>query len=546
MADMRTGGELVVASLEASGVERVFCVPGESYLAVLDALVGSSIEIVNARHEGGAAMMAEAWGKLTGKPGVCLVTRGPGSTNAAHGVHVARQDSTPMLMLVGQVERGMLGREAFQEVDYGAFFGSMAKWAGEIDVASRIPEHMNRALATCAQGRPGPVVLAMPEDALTEKAEAAIPSPSRHAPPAPSPAALAEVRDRLASARRPVVIVGGGGWNAAACENLAAFARNWKLPVGCSFRRQSLFDNRDPRYAGHVGIGIDKPLRERIEDADLVLLLGGRMGEMASQGYTLFDVPQPKQALIHVHPDPEEIGRVYAPALGIVSAPGPMADVLARLDAPADVAWEGEAEEAHAAYLAWAEPRDGPGDLQIGQVVAALSETLPEDAVVTNGAGNYAAWVNRHFRYKRFGTQLAPTSGSMGYGLPAAIAAKLRDPERAVVCFAGDGCFQMTGMEFSTAVQEGAAVIVLVVDNGMYGTIRMHQERNYPGRVSGTNLVNPDFAELARACGGHGETVRRTQEFMPAFERARASGLPAVLHLVVDPRALTPTSTLSA
>lgn len=542
----KTGGRLIVDALAAQGVERVFCIPGESYLAVLDALHDSAIQTVVCRHEGGAAMMAEAHGKLTGTPGVCMVTRGPGATNAASGVHVAQQDSTPMVLLIGQIERGMRGRDAFQEVDYTHVFGTMAKWVAEIDSPDRVPEMISRAFHVACSGRPGPVVLALPEDMLVEEAEVAAAAPAVIAEPAATPATLAAVAERLKAAKNPVVIAGGSRWTADSRAALARFVEAWDLPVACSFRRQMLVDHLHPNYAGDVGLGINPKLLERLQGADLVLLLGGRLSEVPSQSYGLLGIPSPEAALIHVHPGAEELGRVYRPEIAVNATPGAFLDGLLALDAPAAPAWAGSAAAAHEAFLAWSGASPVvPGPVQMAPIMAWLQERLGPDAVITNGAGNYATWIHRFWRFRTFGSQLAPTSGSMGYGLPAAVAAKLEHPERPVVCFAGDGCFQMTGLEFGTAVQAGAAVVVVVVDNGMYGTIRMHQEREYPGRVSGTQLANPDFAAFARAYGGHGETVERTEDFAPAMDRALASGVPAILHVKLDPEALTPARSLS-
>ncbi|AWK89968.1 thiamine pyrophosphate-binding protein [Azospirillum thermophilum] len=543
---MKTGGQLIVAALEAQGVRRVFGVPGESYLAVLDALHGSPIEMIVARHEGGAAMMAEAMGKLTGRPGVCLVTRGPGATNAASGIHVAQQDSTPLVVLVGQIERGMRGRDAFQEVDYGKLFGGMAKWVAEIDSAARIPEMISRAFHTAMAGRPGPVVLAMPEDVLTELADAPVARIAEPAEPAPTPAQMERFAALLAGAEKPLVIAGGSRWTADGVAALQGFAERHGLPVACSFRRQMLFNHDHPLYAGDIGLGINPKLSALVAESDLILLLGGRLSEVPSQSYGLLGIPETGKTLVHVHPAPEELGRVYNPTLAVNATPGSFLEAANALPAAAKPARTGRAEAAHAAYEAWSQPPQAiPGAVQMGAIMSWLLKTLPDDAILTNGAGNYATWIHRFWRFRRFGTQVAPVCGSMGYGLPAAIAAKLNHRTRNVVCFAGDGCFQMTGLEFGTAMQEGAAVIVLVIDNGMYGTIRMHQEREYPGRVSGTRLQNPDFAAFARSYGGHGETVERTEEFAPAFERARASGLPAIIHVKLDPEALTPTRTLS-
>ncbi|MCA1971683.1 MAG: thiamine pyrophosphate-binding protein [Caenispirillum sp.] len=542
----KTGGRLIVDALAAQGVERVFCIPGESYLAVLDALHDSAIQTVVCRHEGGAAMMAEAHGKLTGTPGVCMVTRGPGATNAASGVHVAQQDSTPMVLLIGQIERGMRGRDAFQEVDYTHVFGTMAKWVAEIDSPDRVPEMISRAFHVACSGRPGPVVLALPEDMLVEEAEVAAAAPAVIAEPAATPATLAAVAERLKAAKSPVVIAGGSRWTADSRAALARFVEAWDLPVACSFRRQMLVDHLHPNYAGDVGLGINPKLLERLQGADLVLLLGGRLSEVPSQSYGLLGIPSPEAALIHVHPGAEELGRVYRPEIAVNATPGAFLDGLLALDAPTTPAWAGSAAAAHEAFLAWSGASPiVPGPVQMAPIMAWLQERLGPDAVITNGAGNYATWIHRFWRFRTFGSQLAPTSGSMGYGLPAAVAAKLEHPERPVVCFAGDGCFQMTGLEFGTAVQAGAAVVVVVVDNGMYGTIRMHQEREYPGRVSGTQLANPDFAAFARAYGGHGETVERTEDFAPAMDRALAAGVPAILHVKLDPEALTPARSLS-
>ncbi|WP_372394543.1 thiamine pyrophosphate-binding protein [Azospirillum sp. HJ39] len=547
---MKTGGQLIVEALEAQGVRRVFGVPGESYLAVLDALHDSPIDMVVCRHEGGAAMMAEAQAKLTGRPGVCLVTRGPGATNAASGIHVAQQDETPLVVLVGQIERGMRGRDAFQEVDYGKLFGGMCKWVAEIDSADRVPEMISRAFHTAMAGRPGPVVLALPEDTLTETADAAAAPRAEPVDSAPTPAQMASFADLLAKAEKPLLVVGGSRWTETSVAALKDFAERLSLPVAVTFRRQMLFDHAHPLYAGDIGLGINPKLTALVKDSDLLILLGDRFSEVPSQGYGLLGIPDPQKAVVHIHPGAEEIGRVFRPALGMVATPGAFLEAalekVAAQSVTANPAWTARAEAAHAAYEAWSTPPDAiPGEVQMGRIMAWLDERLADDAIFTNGAGNYATWIHRFHRFRRFGTQVAPVCGSMGYGLPAAVAAKLQHRTRDVLCFAGDGCFQMTGLEFGTAVQEGAAVIVLVVDNGMYGTIRMHQEREYPGRVSGTALKNPDFAAFARAYGGHGETVETTDQFAPAFERARASGLPAILHIKLDPEALTPNRTLS-
>ncbi|CAP44150.1 thiamine pyrophosphate-binding protein [Bordetella petrii] len=535
---VRTGGQILIDQLRRQGVERVTCVPGESYLAALDALYDSGVDVVICRNEGGAAMMAEAYGKLTGRPGVCFVTRGPGATNASHGVHIAMQDSTPMLLFIGQVDRSMREREAFQEIDYRAMFGSMAKWVVEIDRAERIPELVARAYRVAMQGRPGPVVIALPEDMLVDTCAVADAPRVEPAQAWPAPADLQTLESLLAQARQPIAILGGSGWDDAACQQFADFAQRAGLPVATSFRRASLFPADHPCYAGDLGIGPDARLKARVAEADLVLLVGGRLSEMPSSSYTLLDIPVPRQKLVHVHPGAEELGRVYQPALAIHAGPRAFSAALAQLAAPAQPAWQGSAEQAHADYLDWTDtPRTLPGDFQYGQVLAWLRERLPRDAMVCNGAGNYAGWLHRHHRFYTYGTQLAPTSGSMGYGVPAAVLAKLQFPQRPVLAFAGDGCFLMNGQEFATAVQYQAAIIVIVLDNSQYGTIRMHQERDYPGRVVGTQLRNPDFAAMAVAFGGHGERVERTEDFAPAFERALASGKPAILHCRLDPRA---------
>jgi len=535
---VRTGGQILIDQLRRQGVERVTCVPGESYLAALDALYDSGVDVVICRNEGGAAMMAEAYGKLTGRPGVCFVTRGPGATNASHGVHIAMQDSTPMLLFIGQVDRSMREREAFQEIDYRAMFGSMAKWVVEIDRAERIPELVARAYRVAMQGRPGPVVIALPEDMLVDTCAVADAPRVEPAQAWPAPADLQALESLLAQARQPIAILGGSGWDDAACQQFADFAQRAGLPVATSFRRASLFPADHPCYAGDLGIGPDARLKARVAEADLVLLVGGRLSEMPSSSYTLLDIPVPRQKLVHVHPGAEELGRVYQPALAIHAGPRAFSMALAQLAVPAQPAWQGSAEQAHADYLDWTDaPRTLPGDFQYGQVLAWLRERLPRDAMVCNGAGNYAGWLHRHHRFYTYGTQLAPTSGSMGYGVPAAVLAKLQFPQRPVLAFAGDGCFLMNGQEFATAVQYQAAIIVIVLDNSQYGTIRMHQERDYPGRVVGTQLRNPDFAAMAVAFGGHGERVERTEDFAPAFERALASGKPAILHCRLDPRA---------
>lgn len=543
----RTGGQLIVDQLLAQGVERITCVPGESYLAVLDALHDASIDVLVCRNEGGAAMMADAYGKMTGRPGICFVTRGPGATNASAGVHIAAQDSTPLILFVGQVERGMREREAFQELDYKAVFGSIAKWVVEIDDAARIPELVGRAFRVALQGRPGPVVIALPEDVLTDAAEVADAPYVEPAEPYPAPADMARLADLLRAAEKPLMILGGTRWTQRARDELAAFATSCALPIATSFRRADRFPSDHACYVGDVGIGPNPKLAARVKEADLLILLGARMSEMPSSSYTLIDIPNPRQKLVQVHPSADELGRVYQPTLALEATPASFATALASMPAPPQGKWEETTRQGHADFLVWTEtPQTLPGEFQYGAVVKALRDQLPADTIICNGAGNYATWIHRYYRFRTGGIQLAPTSGSMGYGVPAAVMAKRQFPERTVIAFAGDGCYLMNGQEFATAVQYSIPVINVVVDNGMYGTIRMHQEREYPGRVSATRLRNPDFAAYARAFGGHGETVVKTEDFFPAFERAKASGLPAILHCKLDPEAITPAKTLTA
>ncbi|WP_214469856.1 thiamine pyrophosphate-binding protein [Mesorhizobium sp. dw_380] len=543
---MKTGGQLIVDALEANGTDRIYCVPGESYLAVLDALHDSTIRTIVCRQEGGAAMMADCHGRLTGKPGICFVTRGPGATNASAGIHIAMQDSVPLILFIGQVASHAKEREAFQEVDYKRFFGDIAKWVVEIDDAARVPEFVTRAFAVATSGRPGPVVISLPEDMLTSVVEAPIALPYTPVETWPGEAELDALEKLLAQAKRPFVILGGTRWDAETVARMRAIAEAWSLPVGCSFRRQMLFDHLHPNYAGDVGIGINPKLATTIKQADLVLLIGGRMGEMPSSDYTLLKSPYPDQPLVHVHADASELGRVYRPTLAINASPSAFVEAFAKRKPAAAPGWADETTKLHAAYLDWSTPPEsGPGPVQMGPIMTYLEKMLPDDAILTNGAGNYATWVHRFHRFRRFATQAAPTSGSMGYGTPAAVAAKELFPDRTVVAFAGDGCFLMNGQEFATAVQYDLPIVVVVVNNGIYGTIRMHQEREYPGRVVATDLKNPDFAALARAYGGHGETVEKTADFAAAFERARASGKPSIVEIRLDPEAITPTRTMT-
>ncbi|GAB2747505.1 thiamine pyrophosphate-binding protein [Melaminivora jejuensis] len=543
----RTGGQILVRQLLAHGVQQLFCVPGESYLAVLDALHDADIAVTVCRQEGGAAMMAEAQGKLTGQPGICFVTRGPGASNASAGIHIAQQDSTPLILFVGQVARGAKGREAFQELDYRAVFGTMAKWVVDIDDPARLPELVSRAFHVATSGRPGPVVVALPEDMLTASASVADALPYQVSETHPGAAALQELHGRLQAARQPVFILGGSRWSEAAVRDVADFAERWQVPVYCSFRRQMLLPASHDCYAGDLGLGVNPRVLARIRDSDLVVLLGGRLSEVPSQGYELLDIPNPVQPLVHVHADADELGRLYRPAQAIHATPVAMTRALAQLPAPsATPRWLEHTRAARAEYLAWSDPAPIriPGELQMGQVMQHLRAVLPPDVIVCNGAGNFATWVHRFWHFECYASQLAPASGSMGYGLPAGVGAKRLWPQREVVVFAGDGDFLMHGQEFATAVQYGLPLVVIVLDNAMYGTIRMHQEREYPGRVSATSLRNPDFRAYAQAFGGHGERVERTEEFAPALARARASGLPALLHCLIDPQAITPGSTL--
>ena len=543
---LRTGGQILVDQLAIQGVKHVFCVPGESYLAVLDALHDSSVEITICRQETGAALAAEATARLTGRPGVAFVTRGPGATNAAHAIHIAEHDSTPLILFVGQIERSMRQRGAFQEMDFKAFFGSTAKWVCEIDDPARIPELVSRAFHVAMQGRPGPVVISLPEDMLVETAQAVDSVRVEAAPTWPGLPQMAELQKLLWASKAPIAILGGSGWSAKAVDGFVRFAERFDMPVTTSFRRAMLYPNNHANYAGELGIGPNPKLLQRIKDADLVLLVGGRMAEMPSQSYTLFDIPVPSQKFVHVHSDANELGRVYHATLAINATPQAFCAQLESVQPPNVLAWAGAGAAAHDDYVAWSERAPQiPGTMQFGAALTQLRERLGDDFIVTSGAGNYNTHVGRFLRIPGYGGQLATTSGSMGYGVPAAIGAKRLHPEKTVISFAGDGCFLMNGQEFATAVQYDLGVIVVIVDNGMYGTIRMHQEREYPGRVSGTELKNPDFAAYARAFGGHGEFVDRTEDFMPAFERAVASGKPSILHVKIDPEAISPATTLT-
>jgi acetolactate synthase-1/2/3 large subunit len=543
----RTGGQILIDQLKLHGADTVFGVPGESFLAALDALYDARnrIRFISCRQEGGAAYMAEAYGKLTGRPGICFVTRGPGACNASIGIHTGFQDSTPMILLIGQVGRGMVEREAFQEIDYRRMYGPMAKWVAEIERADRIPEMVSRAFHIAMSGRRGPVVLALPEDMLRETATVADPDPYKVVQAHPGAAQMAELRERLARAKRPFLLVGGGGWSAAAMRGMMAFAEANHLPTGCAFRRQDSFDNTHPCYAGDVGVGLDPRLAERIKSADLLLVAGPRLGEMTTGEYSLVEVPRPKQSLVHVFPGAEELGRVYQADLLVNSGMAEFAAAARALERIDSSAWADQARQAHAEYLDWIEGGASPGAVDMIEVMRFLRGRLPADAILTNGAGNYTTWGHRYYQFRRHGTQLAPTSGAMGYGAPAGVAAKLVHPDRIVVSLNGDGCFLMNGQELATALQYGAATVFIVINNGMYGTIRMHQERHYPSRVIATDLANPDFAGLARSYGAHGERVERTEEFAPAFERALGAGKAALIEIRLDPEAITPRQSLS-
>src|SRR5713101_1104369 len=546
---LMSGGQLVVAALRAHGVRMAFSVAGESYLEVLDALNDApEIHLVTCRQEGGAAFMAEAYGKLTGEPGVLLATRGPGACNASIGVHTAFQDSTPMVVLVGQVARHQIDREAFQEVDFRKMYAPLAKWVAQIDLAERVPELVNQAFQVATSGRPGPVVLALPEDMLRDQRAAAVVGPYRAVHAHPGAADLAELRRLLAAAERPIMLVGGSGWSDAAAADIARFATANELPACCSFRRQDIVDNRLLCFVGDLGTGASPALVARFKAADLVLAVGARIGEITSQSYTLLGVPDPGKTLIHVHAAAEELGRVFRPDLAIQSGMPEFAAAAAALEPIAAPRWGAWREAARAEYEAGLMPSlfaPAPA-LDLGRVMVWLRERLPDDAIVTSDAGNFSGWPNRFLQYRRPGRQLGPTSGAMGYGVPAAVAAKLVHPDRIVVGFCGDGGFMMTGQELMTALGEGVGPIILLFNNAMYGTIRMHQERRFPGRVVGTALKNPDFAALAAAYGGFGATVARTEEFAPAFEAALASRRAAIIELQVDPEIITTRTTLSA
>ncbi|MGZ7456878.1 thiamine pyrophosphate-binding protein [Pseudomonas sp. Ma2-10] len=543
----RSGGQILVDALRIHGVKRAFCVPGESYLAVLDALhdVQEEIDLVVCRQEGGAAYMAEAYGKLTGEPGICFVTRGPGATNASVGVHTAFQDSSPMILFIGQVARDQQYREAFQEVDFRQMFGPLAKWVVQIDDTRRIPELISQAFHRAVNGRPGPVVVALPEDMLTEMAEVSDAGPFKRVLMTPAVEQIAAMQQLLERSERPLMVLGGSGWDAKSVHDIRLFAEQQNIPVAASFRCQDLFDNRHPNYIGDLGFAASAQLSSAVKNADLLLVVGSRMGEVSTGGYAALDIPVPKQTLIHVHQGIEELGRVYQPALAINSSLSTFAKSAAKLPAATCLIKSEWTRTLNKNYRENLQHSPSPGDVQMAEIIGWLNRSLPDDAILTNGAGNYAVWLQRFYQFRQYRTQLGPTNGSMGYGVPAAVAAKLTCPDRVVVSFSGDGCFLMNGQEIATAAQYGANVIFVVINNGMYGTIRMHQERNYPGRVSGTELRNPDFAALAQAYGLHGEVVTATSEFAPAFERCLEISRPSLIEVRVDPEALTPRLSLT-
>jgi acetolactate synthase-1/2/3 large subunit len=542
----RTAATALVEQLLINGVKHVFCVPGESFLPVLDALRDSGITITVCRHEGGAAMMAEAIGKVTGRPGICFVTRGPGATNASAGIHIAQQDSTPMIMFVGQVDSSVREREAFQELDYRAVFGSMTKWTVEVDHADRITEFVSRAFYTASSGRPGPVVVALPKDMLSERVSVANAPAFEPVETSPGDEEMVKLGELLAESKDPLLVLGGSRWSEAARRQIHEFAERTGLPIATSYRRSTLFDPLHPLYAGDLGLGPNPKLIERAKAADLLVLVGGRLGEIPSQGYTLVSSPSPQTKLVHIHPGAEEIGRVYRPHLAIHASPSRFVAALGRLAVTAKPAWRESAKSAHDDFLAWtgtATPQ--PGDVNLGEIMIWLRNHVPTDTILCNGAGNYASWIHRFYRFREYMTHVAPTSASMGYGMPAAIAMQRLHPERLVLSVNGDGDFLMSGQEFAIAVQYRLPIIVVICDNGMYGTIRMHQEREFPGRVSATELHNPDFDAYARAFGGFGAVVNKTSDFPAAFLAARESGLPSIIHLKIDPDAILPAATLS-
>jgi len=541
--NIRTGAQLLVDTLITNNVEMAFGVPGESYLAVLDALYDTKqIEFTICRQEGGAAMMADAYGKLTSRPGICFVTRGPGATNASAGVHIAYQDSSPMILFIGQVARSMLDREAFQEIDYRQMFGGMSKWTAQINDAERVPEYVSRAFYLAMSGRPGPVVLAIPEDMLREVAKPTFLAPAQKIEAHPGKPEIQKFHQLLSSSKSPLIILGGTGWSKEACSNLQIFAENNNIPVTCAFRCQHLFDNEHPLYAGDIGIGINPELSKRVKNADVLIAFGPRLGEITSGGYQLIKPPVISQTLIHIHSGAEELGRVYQPALAINATPTTFSRALINIKS---IKSNQSTSKARTQYLNWSQPKKTKDNINLGEIITWLSNNTPSNTIITNGAGNYSAWVHRYYRYRGLNTGLAPTSGSMGYGTPAAISAKKLYPERLVIAFAGDGCFLMNGQELATAVQYKLPIIIIVINNSMYGTIRMHQEREYPERVFATNLSNPDFVALGRAYGAFSKLVKRTEEFSVIFQQAIESKRPSLIEIKISPEIITPSTTLS-
>ena len=544
---IRSGGEVLVDQLIVQGVTNAFCVPGESYLAVLDALYlkRKDISLYVARQDGGAAFMAEAYGKATGEVGICFVTRGPGATNASIGVHTAFQDSTPMILFVGQVGGDMVDREAFQEIDYRRMFGQMTKWVAQIDRVERIPEYVARAFQVASSGRPGPVVLALPEDMLVEKVRVEDSERVKRVTHQPSMQSMQEVRSLLELSERPLVILGGGGWSESARRQIEMFAEKNHLPVGCSFRRQDLFDNRHPNYIGDIGIGINPKLASIVKESDLLLVVGARLGEMTTGGYALIEAPTPKQKLIHIHPGIEELGRVFQASVMINSNIEEAAEALNLLE-PSESVSTDWLNKANKTYIENIIPQPSTGDVDLSELMIAMRELLPRDTVMTNGAGNFSGWIHRYWQYEDFRSQIAPTNGAMGYGVPAGVAAKIACPDKLVVSVSGDGCFLMNGQEIATAIQYSLKILFIVFDNGMYGTIRMHQERDYPSHVYGTTLKNPDFAALAKAYGLHAETVTSTRDIRGAIKRCIDQNSASLIHIKVDPEAITTRTTLTA
>ena len=542
---LRHGGHILVDQLKVNGIKRVFSVPGESFLAALDGLYNSGIENIVCRQEGGAAMMAEADAKITSSPGVVFVTRGPGATHASSGVHIAMQDSTPLIVFVGQVPLEHRDREAFQEIDYERFFSPIAKWVAEVKDLKRLPEYISRAFQVSQGGRPGPVIISLPEDILSGVCE--VPDRPRVVlgQQFTSDSEVKKIEKAIIKAERPLVIAGGTGWSKEAVKNLGVFVKNFNLPVATTFRRQHLMDNRHDCYIGDLGTGMNPALAKTVKESDLIIAIGTRLGEIATGGYELIDPKKPEQKIIHIHKDPNELGHVYQPTLAVLSSTENILNQFIDLPKLVNPEWSARTNEVRNNYLNWITPKETPGPVKLEKIIEWLSNNLPEDSIVTNGAGNYAAFLHRYFVFKEYPTAIGPTSGSMGYGFPASIAAKLRFPDKTVICMAGDGCFQMTLNEMSTAAHNKLAIIVIVVNNGKYATIRMHQEKHYPGRVSGTEIHNPDFAALAKAYGGFGVKVQKTEDFVAAYDQAVASGLLSVIELKIDDEVLSTSQTVS-